>query len=97
VGVRGGEGGGGGGEEGVGWADLFVGLEDLVSFGLAGYLGFVDFLHASDVAGEVGFEAGVDGGVVDRDDAGDEVGLAEGEGHGCFGAPFWVDGGLGGS
>lgn len=74
-------------------ADLFVGLEDLVGFGLAGHVGFVDLLHAADVPCEVGFEARVDGGVVDGDDVGDEVGFAEGEGHGCFGAPF---GGLGG-
>lgn len=69
-------------------ADLFVGLEDLVGFGLAGHVGFVDLLHAADVPCEVGFEARVDGGVVDGDDVGDEVGFAEGEGHSCFGAPF---------
>lgn len=49
----------------------FVGLEDGVCLGLFGDLGGFDLFHAADVAGKVGLEAGVDGGVVDGDEGGD--------------------------
>lgn len=71
------------------WAYLLVWLEDLVGLGLASDAGLVNLLHALDVAAKVGVDTGVDGGVVDRDEVGDEVGLVEGERHGRFGAPWF--------
>lgn len=49
----------------------FVGLEDGVCLGLFGDFGGFDFFYVVDVVGKVGFEVGVDGGVVDGDEGGD--------------------------
>lgn len=67
---------------------LHIGFEDFIGLGLAGHGRLVDPLHALDVAGKVRAETGIHWGVVDRDEASDEVWFMESESHGCFGAPL---------
>ena len=45
-----------------------------------------DFLHGACICSEIRFQGGVDGCVVEWDDAAVVGGIAEGKGHGDFGA-----------
>ena len=66
---------------------LFKWLEYCIGFALLGDVCLLDLPHALDVLSEVAAESSIDGGVVDGDEVGDEIGRSECDDHGSFGAP----------
>ena len=70
-------------------ATLDWGLDIQAAISLPRHAGLLDLFHGLDVAGEVGGQSCIDGGIVDSDQVCDQVGFLERESHGCFGTPEW--------
>lgn len=71
-------------------ADGHTGLdfgEDRVGFGLLAHVHVLDAAHRADVFAKGGVEVRFGGCVVDGYDAPNQIGIAERDGHGGFGAP----------